>query len=34
MDVQRFRVAPEVWTLYEYHDDPRAAALARVDSSG
>jgi hypothetical protein len=31
MDVQRVRVGPKVWTLYEYDDDPRAAALTRVD---
>jgi hypothetical protein len=31
MDVQRVRVGPKVWTLYEYDDDSRAAALARVD---
>lgn len=31
MDVQRVRAGSRVWTLYEYDDDVRAAALARVD---
>jgi hypothetical protein len=31
MDVQRVRVGSKVWTIYEYNDDPRKAALAWLD---
>lgn len=33
MDVQRVRVGSRVWTIYEYDDDPRAAALAWLEDA-